>query len=103
MKRFLELEHWNTLSEEGNIFYVGLAKKYINNKGSQTPVETIENFIKDNIVFLDSEEEMYADASSKETQEVVREFLRELLHDENVDDEILKTWEKLFWQNLAGL
>jgi len=101
MNNYLTPEYWNTLSREGNDFYVGLAKKYIDKKSSNKPKVLIREFIKENVDFVNSEAELDAEAGSKETQNVVMEFLTELFSEQGItEEEVVNVWQDVFWSGI---
>lgn len=101
MDKFLDLEYWNTLSKEGNQFYVSLAKKYINERSKHEPIMLIRSFMAENLMFINSEAELDAEAAAKETQNVMIEFLSELLQEEGVErDKVVEVWNEIFWDGI---
>jgi hypothetical protein len=101
VKNYLTPEYWNTLSREGNEFYVELAKKYIDQKNSDKPKVLIRGFIQENVDFVNTEKGMDAEASAKETQNFVLEFLADLFSEQGVTkEEIVDVWHDIFWSGI---
>jgi hypothetical protein len=102
MDNYLLPEYWNTLSPEGNNFYVALAKKYIEKKGTEAPKILITKCIQENVDFVNSDAELDAEASAKETQSVLMDFLTALFSDQGVtEDEVTDIWQDIFWNNIS--
>jgi hypothetical protein len=89
---------WEATSEEGEKFYTDLANKYINLKGSDTPENLIRHYIIENVKFTNSEEGLDADASAKETQHRIIDFITELFSDTVDEDFVLDIWHEEFWK-----
>lgn len=103
INEYLSPGAWNTLSQQGNDFYVELAKKYIDKKNSGKPKDFIREFIHENVDFINSEAEIDAEASAKETQNVVMEFLTVLFSDQGVaKEEVVDIWHDVFWSGIAS-
>lgn len=90
---------WETTTEEGDAFYTALAKKYISLKKTDTPENIIRQYIVENINFVDSEKGSESDASAKETQNRIIDFITELFSDLAItEDFVLDIWHDEFWK-----
>lgn len=94
-------ESWQTLSKEGEIFYNELAKKYVAKVGTEKPAVLIYNFVKENVAFVNSPEGDKSDASTKETQNTIIEFLSELFKNHGIEeDDVVEIWQEVFWSEI---
>ena len=90
-------EHWGTLSKEGEEFFNQLAHKAIKDLKNLDIKIVLNNFLVENHKFSMTNND--ADASCKEVQLTVQEFLTNLSStSEFTEEDILYFWQITFWE-----
>jgi hypothetical protein len=91
--------YWKSITKEGNGFYTETAQATILKlEAGELPEKLILNFLSLNIKFVDSTIGLDADASAKEVQNKVVEFLTTLFTPYGyTEEDIIQRWQTSFY------